>query len=69
MSVINHRGLVGRVIHSSLNKKDMIARQLSKSGRQIHCTFLGDRVTMGGSAITYMQGDLFLESINLKHGS
>ncbi len=52
-----------------LNKPNLIARQLSKRGGEIHCTFLGDRVTMGGSAITYMQGDLFLESINLKHGS
>lgn len=43
-----------------LNKKDMIAKQLSKRGGIIHCSYLGDRVNMGGEATTYMQGELLL---------
>ena len=43
-----------------LNKNKMIAKQLSKRGGIIHCSYLGDRVTMGGEAITYMQGELLV---------
>jgi len=43
-----------------LNKKDMIARQLSKRGGELYCSYLGDRVIIGGKAITYMQGELLL---------
>ena len=43
-----------------LNKKDMIAKQLSKRGGELYCSYLGDRVTIGGKAITYMQGELLL---------
>ena len=43
-----------------LNKQDMIAKQLSKRGGIIHCSYLGDRVNMGGEATTYMQGELLL---------
>ena len=43
-----------------LNKEDMIAKQLSKRGGIIHCSYLGDRVNMGGEATTYMQGELLL---------
>ena len=45
-----------------LNKKDMIARQLSKRGGELYCSYLGDRVIMGGKAITYMKGELLLDS-------
>tara|TARA_B100000686_G_C16794620_1_gene981374 strand:+ start:953 stop:1753 length:801 start_codon:yes stop_codon:yes gene_type:complete len=44
-----------------LNKKDMIARQLSKRGGELYCSYLGDRVIMGGKAITYMKGELLLD--------
>jgi predicted PhzF superfamily epimerase YddE/YHI9 len=43
-----------------LNKKEMIAKQLSKRGGVIHCSYLGDRVIIGGEATTYMQGELML---------
>ena len=46
-----------------LNKKNMIARQLSKRGGEVYCTYLGDRVNIGGKAITYMQGELLLDTI------
>ena len=38
----------------------MIAKQLSKRGGLIHCAYLGDRVRMGGEAITYMHGELLM---------
>ena len=43
-----------------LNKKNMIAKQLSKRGGVIYCSYLGDRVTIGGKATTYMQGELLM---------
>ena len=43
-----------------LYKQSMIAKQLSKRGGVIHCSYLGDRVTMGGEATTYMQGELLI---------
>ena len=46
-----------------LNKKDMIAMQLSKRGGVIYCSYLNDRVNMGGEAITYMQGEILLDNI------
>ena len=45
-----------------LNKQDMTAKQLSKRGGVLHCSYLGDRVTIGGEAITYMHGELFIGS-------
>ena len=43
-----------------LNKKKMIAIQLSKRGGLINCSFRGSRVVLGGKAITYMSGVLYL---------
>ena len=43
-----------------LNKQNMIAKQLSKRRGLIHCSYLGDRVTIGGKATTYMQGELLI---------
>ncbi len=45
-----------------LNKQNMTAKQLSKRGGVIHCSYLGDRVTIGGEATTYMQGELFMDN-------
>ena len=48
-----------------LNKKNMIAKQLSKRGGVIYCSYLGSRVTMGGEATTYMQGELLMDNKKL----
>ncbi len=48
-----------------LNKQNMIAKQLSKRGGVIHCSYLGDRVIMAGEATTYMQGELLLDNMKL----
>ena len=43
-----------------LNKKEMIARQLSHRGGELYCSYKGKRVTIAGKAITYMRGELLL---------
>ena len=43
---------------SRLGKKDLIARQLSKRGGELYCYDRGDRVTIGGRAVTYLRGEL-----------
>ena len=40
----------------------MIAKQLSKRGGLIYCSYLGGRVTMGGEATTYLQGELLMDN-------
>lgn len=41
-----------------LNKTKMIAKQVSKRGGILYCTYLGDRVEIGGTAITYLKGEI-----------
>ena len=41
-----------------LKKKNMLAIQLSSRGGELYCSYLGERVVIGGKAITYMQGEL-----------
>ena len=43
-----------------LKKKHMLARQLSKRGGELYVSYLGDRVIIGGKAVTYMKGELLL---------
>lgn len=43
-----------------LNKKNMLASQLSQRGGELHCTYLGRRVLIGGCAVTYMIGELMI---------
>lgn len=43
-----------------LSKDNLKARQLSKRGGTIQCKLLGDRVEIGGSAVTYMTGKIEL---------
>jgi PhzF family phenazine biosynthesis protein len=43
-----------------LGKEKMTARQLSQRGGTIYCEMRGDRVGIGGHAVLYARGDLFL---------
>jgi len=43
-----------------LNKKEMIAYQLSERGGKIHCIDNDDRVSIGGKAITFLRGEINL---------
>lgn len=43
-----------------LGKTVMLARQLSERGGELQCEIIGDRVLIGGSAVLYMHGTIFL---------
>lgn len=43
-----------------LEKKTLTARQISKRGGTIYCEHLGDRVEIGGTAKTYLVGEISL---------
>jgi PhzF family phenazine biosynthesis protein len=43
-----------------LKKTELTARQMSQRGGVLHCKDLGERVEIGGKAVTYMVGDLLL---------
>lgn len=43
-----------------LGKDTMIAKQLSKRGGTLYCENLGDRVTIGGKAVLYLEGSINL---------
>ncbi|MDY7093928.1 MAG: PhzF family phenazine biosynthesis protein [Acidobacteriota bacterium] len=39
-----------------LNRKELTARQISRRGGTVRCRHEGDRVTLGGAAVLYLQG-------------
>jgi PhzF family phenazine biosynthesis protein len=41
-----------------LNKKKMMARQISKRAGEMECKWWGDRVTMAGLCVFYMKGEI-----------
>ncbi|MEO1052938.1 MAG: PhzF family phenazine biosynthesis protein [Bacteroidota bacterium] len=41
-----------------LGKDELVARQVSKRGGELHCRNLGDRVEISGKAITYFEGTI-----------
>lgn len=41
-----------------LGKTTMFARQLSQRGGEIYCELRGDRVSIGGRAVTYLEGEI-----------
>lgn len=43
-----------------LNKSILSARQISKRGGDIQCELKGDRVTLAGHAVTFMEAEIFL---------
>ena len=45
-----------------LNKSVLNARQLSKRGGDIQCELKGERITLAGYAVTFMEADIFLPS-------
>ncbi|MCM3653633.1 PhzF family phenazine biosynthesis protein [Metabacillus litoralis] len=44
-----------------LGKDEMAARQLSKRGGTLYCKLVGDRVTIGGTAVLYSIADINIE--------
>lgn len=45
-----------------LGKTEMFARQLSPRGGEIYCELAGDRVKIGGNAVLYMKGEIYVEA-------
>lgn len=43
-----------------LGKAELNARQLSRRGGALFCRLKGDRVDIGGKALTYLQGEIFI---------
>lgn len=43
-----------------LNKKQLVAKQVSQRGGVLHCKHLGERVEIGGKAVTFLKGELFI---------
>lgn len=43
-----------------LGKKTLYARQLSKRGGELFCALAGDRVKIGGNAVLYMKGEIYV---------
>ncbi len=41
-----------------LDKDELHARQISARGGELHCRLSGDRVLIGGQAVTYLQGSI-----------
>ena len=44
-----------------LGKTELYARQLSARGGELFCELLGDRVKIGGNAVLYLRGEIFIE--------
>jgi predicted PhzF superfamily epimerase YddE/YHI9 len=43
-----------------LGRTELEARQLSRRGGALHCAFSGDRVSIGGKAVVYLEGSISL---------
>lgn len=47
-----------------LGKDKLFARQVSKRGGELFCELAGDRVKIGGQAVTYLKGEIFVEAVS-----
>lgn len=45
-----------------LGKTEMFARQLSARGGEIYCELAGDRVKIGGNAVLFLKGEIYVEA-------
>lgn len=49
-----------------LGKKELYARQVSKRGGELFCELQGDRVRIGGNAVLYLKGEIYVETTGEK---
>jgi len=49
-----------------LGKNELYARQISKRGGELFCELRGDRVRIGGNAVLYLKGEIYLEAAGEK---
>jgi PhzF family phenazine biosynthesis protein len=45
-----------------LGKSHLVCRQISARGGELVCEYKGDRVILGGKAVLYMKGEVFIEA-------
>lgn len=45
-----------------LGKTELFARQVSQRGGELYCSLQGDRVKIGGDAVLYLEGDIYVEA-------
>lgn len=45
-----------------LNKRELIAYQLSTRGGELRCEYLDDRVTISGKCVLYLKGNIYIDS-------
>ncbi len=45
---------------AKLGKTEMFARQISQRGGELFCELRGDRVKIGGNAVLYLKGEIFV---------
>lgn len=45
-----------------LGKNELFARQVSQRGGELFCEFAGDRVKIGGNAVKYLKGEIYVAS-------
>jgi PhzF family phenazine biosynthesis protein len=43
-----------------LGKTELFARQVSKRGGELYCELAGDRVKIGGNAVTFLKGEIYV---------
>lgn len=46
----------------ALGKTELFARQVSKRGGELFCKLAGDRVEIGGNAVLYLKGEIYVET-------
>lgn len=49
-----------------LGKTQMFARQISKRGGEIYCELVDERVKIGGNAVLYLTGEIYVEATSEK---
>ena len=47
-----------------LGKNELFARQISKRGGELFCALAGERVKIGGEAVTYLKGEIALDGLS-----
>jgi PhzF family phenazine biosynthesis protein len=45
-----------------LGKNTLFARQVSRRGGEIYCELAGDRVKLGGDAVLYLKGEIYVDA-------
>lgn len=48
-----------------LGKRQLLARQLSARGGELHCELRGERVGIGGHVVEYLRGEITLEHLSV----